>query len=463
MRHSRRGLRLRPLLDQLDDRCLLSGLTPAQVTAAYGLAGITFTTSGGTVQGNGTGETIALIEAYHDATLSSDLHTFDQTYSLSDPKLTVVNQAGAQSNAGWTQEESLDVEWAHAIAPGANILVVEARSQSITDLLTAVDTARNTPGVNVISMSWGYNEMSNEASYDSHFTTPAGHVGITFVAASGDSGTISYPATSPNVVAVGGTSLNLSSSGTYASETAWISSGGGYSLFEPEPSYQAAVQKTGQRSTPDVAFDGDPNSGVQVYATSTTRFGGAQGSWTTFGGTSLGSPAWAGIFAIVDQGRALAGKGSLDGPTQTLPTLYSLPSTDFHTVAANPYGGGGLFIFGFGFGFGGLGFGLSSTATSTTATANTATGLGSPSGPALVSGLVSSTLTTPLTTITGSSGGSSGSTTPTPPTGTGRHHRTPPRHGKTVKKPHPRATPVRRTVPQGTTARKLSERGLFKA
>src|SRR5271166_3720848 len=102
MRNRRRGLGLRPHIDLLDDRCLLSGLTPAQVTAAYGLAGITFTTSAGTVQGNGTGQTIALIEAYHDATLSSDLHTFDVTYSLSDPKLTVVNQAGTQTDAGWT-------------------------------------------------------------------------------------------------------------------------------------------------------------------------------------------------------------------------------------------------------------------------------------------------------------------------------------------------------------------------
>ena len=127
----------------------------------------------------------------------------------------------------------------------------------------------------------------------------------------------------------------MSSTGAYQSESAWIDSGGGYSQYEPEPSYQAKVQTTGYKATPDVAFDGDPNTGVQVYVTLPTR-NGSQGSWMTIGGTSLGSPSWAGIIAIVDQGRALAGLGSLDGPTQTLPALYAAPSSDFHTVAAAP-------------------------------------------------------------------------------------------------------------------------------
>ena len=99
MRNRRRGLRLRPQLDQLDDRCLLSGINPAQLTGAYGLSGITFASSSGkTVKGDGTGETIALIEAYHNPTLASDLHTFDTMYKLPDPTLNVVNQAGAQTN-----------------------------------------------------------------------------------------------------------------------------------------------------------------------------------------------------------------------------------------------------------------------------------------------------------------------------------------------------------------------------
>src|SRR5208283_3886159 len=112
MPHYRHGRRLlRPQIDHLDDRCLLSGLTPAQVTSAYGLSGLTFTSSSGTtVKGDGSGETIAVVEAYHDPTLASDLHTLDQAYNLSDPTLTVDNQAGTQTNTGWSEEESLDVE-----------------------------------------------------------------------------------------------------------------------------------------------------------------------------------------------------------------------------------------------------------------------------------------------------------------------------------------------------------------
>ncbi len=330
-------------------RCLLSGFsplsasgyTPSQITSAYGLNAITFTSStGSTVKGDGTGETIALIEMYNDPNLQSDLETFDAKYSLPNPTLTVVNQAGSQTDSGWAVEESLDVEWAHAIAPGANILVVEAapsgsQTQELQNLLNAVNTARNTAGVVAVSMSWGFNEMPNESSYDSYFTTPAGHAGITFIAASGDNGTVEYPSASPNVLSVGGTTLNLSSSGTYGSETAWIDSGGGYSQYEPEPSYQESVQQTGMRSTPDVAFDGDPNTGVEVYSTAP---GSSDGSWQVVGGTSLGAPAWAGIIAIVDQGRALAGGSSLDGPTQTLPSLYAAASTDFNPVSASPYG-----------------------------------------------------------------------------------------------------------------------------
>ena len=192
MRTRRRGLRLRPLLDELDDRCLLSGVsqyqpsgyTPAQITGAYQLNAISFTSSSGmAVKGDGTGETIALIEMYHDPNIQSDLATFDAKYNLPNPTLTVVNQAGSQTDSGWALEESMDVEWAHAIAPGANILVVEAapsysQSQELQNLLNAVNTARNTTGVVAVSMSWGFNEMQNEASFDANVTTPTGHQGV---------------------------------------------------------------------------------------------------------------------------------------------------------------------------------------------------------------------------------------------------------------------------------------------
>jgi hypothetical protein len=402
MRSRHRGLR--PVWDQLDERCLLSGFTPPQLAHAYGLDAITFTSpSGSMVKGDGTGETIALVEAYHDPYLASDLHTFDQTYNLPDPMPRVLTLGAKVSNAGWALEESLDVEWAHALAPGANLLVVEARSQSRQNLLAAVDVARNTPGVVAVSMSWGFAEASYESSW--HFTTPDGHPGITCLAPSGDNGLAAgaeWPATSPNVLSVGGTALILDGSGNYLTENVWAGSGGGLSRYAPEPNYQRVIQATGRRSTPDVAFDADPNTGVVVYQTSLLT---GQGSWQIVGGTSLATPAWAAIIAIADQGRALAGEGSLDGPTQTLPILYSLPSTDFHTVAgSSPRGRGG-----------------------SAAAANRATGLGSPNGPSIIADLAAATLTTPLTIRTGQGGGphstAAGSHKSHSPRGGGsRHH-----------------------------------------
>ena len=453
-----RRQRLRPILDQLDDRCLLSGYsppstsgyTPSQISSAYGLNAITFTSSSGsTITGNGSGETIALIEMYSDPNIQSDLSTFDLKYNLPSASLSVVNQAGSQTDSGWAQEQALVVEWAHAIAPGANILLVEAapsnsQTQELQNLLNAVNVARNTAGVVAVSMSWGFNEMPNESSYDSYFTTPSGHAGVTFIATSGDDGTVEYPATSPNVVSVGGTTLNLSSSGAYSSESAWIDSGGGYSQYESEPSYQESIQQTGLRSTPDVAFDGSPNTGVEVYSTDPTT---GQGSWQVVGGTSVGAPAWAGIIAIVDQGRAISGKGSLDGPKQTLPSLYAAPSTSFHSASSSPSGpfGGGFPPGGF-FPFGdSVGVGVdSSTGTITTgASANTSTGLGSPNGSSLIDELVTSTLTTPLT----SGGGST-----TSPTKATAHHA---KHHK--KKTH--AHDIKRTKTHAST---LRDRGLVK-
>ncbi len=442
MRRHRRNAR--PELVVLDERCLLSGLTPAQVMQAYGLNSAQLATpSGATVTGDGTGETIALVEAYHDPTLTTDLATFDATYGLPSASVSVIDQAGNQTDDGWAGEESLDVEWAHAIAPGANLVVVEAGSQSVTDMMAAVNTARNVPGVVAVSMSWGFGEGPGETSYDGEFTTPAGHTGVTFIAASGDSGSqagAEWPSASPNVVSVGGTSLNIDATGSYTSESVWYGSGGGYSQIEAEPSYQYSVQTTGMRSTPDVAFDADPNTGVQVYSTApSTGFG----QWQTVGGTSLGAPAWAAIVAIADEGRALEGQSSLDGASQTLPALYALPSTDFHSVtaqAAAPVGNGSFGWGGFGGGWGGFrhGFGLMSsggsaatTATGATSGANTSTGLGTPVGSGLITGLASTSLvavpTTPIDTGSGSTSGSSSSsgssgttttttTTPTDPT-----------------------------------------------
>ncbi len=446
---------LRPELDQLDRRCLLStlaGLTPSQLTSAYGLNGVTFpTTSGQSVQGNGAGQTIALIDMYHDPNLASDLHTFDQRFGLPDPALNVINQAGNQVDDSWGQEESLDVEVAHAIAPAAGIVVVEAapgvtNDQMLQNLLSAVRTASQTPGVTVVSISWGFNEFPGETRYDSSFATP----GITYVAASGDTASVDYPAASPDVLSVGGTTLNLGASGVYASESAWYDSGGGYSLYESEPSYQMSVQTSGLRSTPDVAFDGDPNTGLKVYYTPASgqsfEWAQTQGSWATFGGTSLGAPAWAGLIAIANQGRLLAGKPSLTGSQQTLPSLYALAASNYHAVApttiTSPWTGGGFAGWG---GFGGWSWsdgwsGLgSASATTTGGSANTQTGLGTPVGPALINALATSQITAPLYSPNATNPpvgpGSNGTSSPSPapvsnPSPTPHHRRHPHHQGR---------------------------------
>jgi subtilase family serine protease len=372
---------LRPHFDRLDDRCLPSGLSPPQLAFAYGLSAVNFNTGGRITPATGAGQTIAIVDAFHDPFLASDLHTFDQAYRLADPLLMQVNQAGGATNGGWAGEEALDVEWAHALAPGARIVVVEARSDALPDLMAAVNTARNLPSVSAVSMSWGGGEMRNQTIYDAIFTTPAGHVGVTFLAASGDDGPgggAEWPASSPNVVGVGGTTLRLGPAGLAQGEVAWSGSSGGVSLFEAEPSYQRGIQATGRRTTPDVAFDADPFTGVAVYSTSPAS---GRAGWHTVGGTSLGAPAWAAIVALADQGRALVGKGSLDGVSQALPALYALPSGDFHGVVSF--------------------FGGAST-----------TGLGTPNGSMLVNALAFGASPTAGGTPTGTTGGGQGNGTP---------------------------------------------------
>jgi hypothetical protein len=157
---------------------------------------------------------------------------------------------------------------------------------------------------------------------------------VTFLASSGDSGApAGYPAYSPNVVSVGGTTLNVSSSGNYLSESGWSGSGGGIATYESQPAYQKGVvtQSTTRRTSPDVAYDSNPATGFPVYDTVNNP---VSAPWATWGGTSDAAPQWAGLIAIADQGLALAGKASLDGATQTLPKLYQLAATDFHDITS---------------------------------------------------------------------------------------------------------------------------------
>ena len=349
------------------------GYVPQQVQTAYGINQITF----GGITGDGTGQTIAIVDAYDDPKFlnstdpnfaTSDLASFDAQLGLPDPpSFTKFNQYGSTSNlpgtdpagagnlnGNWEIEEALDIEWAHAMAPGASIDLVEASNGNSTTnapLFKAVTTAANLPGVSVVSMSWGLNEYSGEQSLDSIFTTPSGHQGVTFLAASGDFGGfafdpttgqptttpgIFYPAASPNVVAVGGTTLELNADDSYNSETAWSGSGGGTSLYEPEPGYQQAVQQTGFRTIPDVAFVADPSTGVAVYDSYNDTDN--SGPWVEVGGTSVAAPAWSGLIAIANQGRVLAGASTLDGPSQALPALYAISSADFNDITSGSNG-----------------------------------------------------------------------------------------------------------------------------
>jgi subtilase family serine protease len=288
-----------------------SGYTPDQIRHAYGFDQIA---------NQGDGQIIGIVDAYDDAALESDLGVFSSTFSLpactkANGCLTVVYAAGAKppSNVSWSDETSLDVEWAHAIAPNAKILLVEAANGSLGSLLQAVPVAANL-GAKVVSMSWGSSsEFSTETTVDQAVFI---HASITYVAASGDSGNnlFGYPAASPKVVAAGGTTLKLDTNGDVVSETAWSGSGGGVSKYFAEPSYQNASQSTGFRGVPDVAYDSNPNTGVPVYDSE-------DGKWFVVGGTSAASPQWAALTAIANSIRAGHGKGPIG--SKFLNVIYS--------------------------------------------------------------------------------------------------------------------------------------------
>lgn len=300
-----------------------TGLSPSAIASVYSLSGLSSSS------GAGAGQIIAIVDAYHDPNALSNLNTFNQQYGY--PQLsacTSLSQSGScfmqadpqgtpTVNSNWVLEESLDIEWAHAEAPGAKIVLVEAASNSNTNLFNAVSYA-NSLGATEVSMSWGGSEFSGETAYDSDMA----RAGTFYTVSAGDSGHgAQYPAASPNVIAVGGTTLN-GCSGTscagFSSETTWSSSGGGASAYEAIPSYQSGYTGpvygaatisglTGAtRGIPDVSFDANPSTGVAVY--DTTRYQGQSG-WFTLGGTSVGAPNWAGILAA---GTA-AGKTALQG------------------------------------------------------------------------------------------------------------------------------------------------------
>ncbi len=312
----------------------ISAFQPAQIRHAYGFD---------LVSNQGAGQTLALVDAYDDPNAESDLAVFSQQFKLpvastSNGFFRKVYATGHKpaANANWSVEISLDVEWAHAIAPRATIILVEAASNNLSDLLKGVDVAvRN--GATVVSMSWDSGEFSGEPNWDNHFVAN----GVTFLAASGDAGTgVTYPAASPDVLGVGGTSLTLSPNGNYLSETAWSGSGGGLSAYEHQPLYQAQFvipdDSRGARGVPDVSYHANPGTGYAVY--DSVAISGASG-WFQIGGTSAATPQWAAVVAIANSTRLGLRKANLSSADSA---LYSLAkanmNSDFHSVTQGENG-----------------------------------------------------------------------------------------------------------------------------
>jgi subtilase family serine protease len=295
--------------------------TPAQIRQAYG------------VPAGGSG-TIVIVDAFDDPYALADFNTFSAQYGLpqetstnvtasTNQHLQVVYASGRKprTNAGWSQEANLDIQWAHAMAPNAKIVLVEAASNSGSNLYAADDVAATIAGTRQCSNSWGGGESSGEAGSDSHFN----HAGVVYLFSSGDTGGAKdYPAASPNVVAVGGTSLFLDASGNRTSETVWNGTGCGPSAYEPRPSFQNGVATVvgTKRGIADVAAVADPNTGVIV------RW---NGGWYVFGGTSVACPVVAGMINT-------AGTNRGSGPAQNTALYAGLGGPNFFDVTSGAAG-----------------------------------------------------------------------------------------------------------------------------
>jgi len=279
-----------------------AGLNPVDLQSAYVLTSASST--------GGSGQTVAIVDAFDDPNAENDLGVYRSQFGL--PACTTangcfkkVNQTGGtkypKANSGWAQEISLDLDMVSAICPNCHILLVEASSATFTNLAAAVDEAALL-GATEISNSYGGGEFSSEASAQSHWN----HPGIAITASSGDAGFgVQFPAAAASVTAVGGTTLTAGGSGRGWTETAWSGAGSGCSAFIAKPSWQTDAGCS-RRTVADVAFDADPSTGVSVY--DSFAFQGNSG-WLVFGGTSVGSPAIAAVYALAGNAASLTGAG----------------------------------------------------------------------------------------------------------------------------------------------------------
>jgi hypothetical protein len=293
--------------------------TPASLACDYGLVTATNGCNPNLVTTNPSGgsKAIAIVDAYDLATATSDLATFDtqfgygtanftKIYGTGNPSVCANGSTVPQTSSGWNGEEDLDIEYAHAMAPSAHLYLVEANSSSFTDLFNAEQVAAAcvaAAGGGQVSNSWGSEEFSKETTYDKYFKA----ANIVYFASTGDDTYPGWPATSPDVVAVGGTTLaSNANTGQYLGQSSWypnpdlfalssgfykLGEGTGSSAYEAIPAYQKGVKKVvgSKRGIPDVVAVADPYTGVWIY--SPAEFFG----WGVIGGTSVASPLVAGI------------------------------------------------------------------------------------------------------------------------------------------------------------------------
>lgn len=318
---------------------LPNGETPASLACVYGLTspvpGCNINTAT-TVPKGGWGA-IALVDAYYNPYAANDLIEFSTRFNLLPVNFEQVFASasgsglplcgGTQPQQGWWDEQVLDIELAHAMAPNAKIYLVEAASFLYDDMSRAIACASKLvadAGGGVVSMSWSYQEWAGELDFDHVFSTPK----VVYISSAGDfSAPARYPSSSPYVISAGGTSIQRDANGNFKREVAWsknpnIPSGeksggsGGPSQFEPRPSFQNVVQKIvgSQRGTPDISFNADFATGIVIYST-------YSGGWIIAGGTSAASPALAGIINTANH-RAASSQDELNYIYQFYPKAY---------------------------------------------------------------------------------------------------------------------------------------------
>ncbi|MBV8559328.1 MAG: S53 family peptidase, partial [Acidimicrobiia bacterium] len=276
--------------------------SPAYIQQAYDLTWL--------AQNRGAGDTVAVVDAYDDPNAESDLAVYRAQYGLPACHSNALgtgcfrkfNQLGVQglypgADSGWSEEISLDLDMVSAICPNCGITLVEANSPTYDNLGQAVFSVDET-ATTEISNSYGGGEFSGENAYDHYYT----HAGIPITVSSGDHGFgVEYPAASPGVTAVGGTSLSRATNARGWTEAAWSGAGSGCSGAESRPGFQASTN-TGcsRRAVADVSAVADPSTGVAVYDTY-----GVSG-WLVFGGTSVASPIIASVYALAGNGASIA-------------------------------------------------------------------------------------------------------------------------------------------------------------